>query len=178
MLYFAPRSREAGGIGDADQAMLKGLPTRSRTRASAPTYKADAIQVLSHAADIVKFDATGKESIAKHIDVRAGRAALHRGDHDADDDGRADHHDHAPLIGGLRDNQALASGAVSNFTALLASGLAEGAIAALAAVGLPSHLQGHRGHQLRPGRAHHARGVHRDLGDAGGRDVRLGCARA
>ena len=87
--------------------MLKAIP-KVTYEGICTTYKADAIQVLSHAADIVKFDAAGKESIAKHIDVRAGRAALHGGDHHAG--AAADHHDPSSgLIGGRETTRRLAS---------------------------------------------------------------------
>ena len=46
--------------------MLKAIP-KVTYAGICTTYKADALQVLSHAADIVKFDAASKESIAKHI---------------------------------------------------------------------------------------------------------------
>jgi branched-chain amino acid transport system substrate-binding protein len=65
ILYFITKVVEqAGSIKPA--AMLKAIP-KVTYEGICTTYKSDALQVLSHAADIVKFDAAGKESIAKHI---------------------------------------------------------------------------------------------------------------
>ena len=44
------------------KAMLKGLATQDYPGICAD-YKADAIQVLSHAVDITKFDSSGQVSI-------------------------------------------------------------------------------------------------------------------
>ena len=53
------------------KAMLKGLATQDYPGICAD-YKADAIQVLSHAVDITKFDSTGQVSIAKHLTFAPG----------------------------------------------------------------------------------------------------------
>ncbi len=65
ILYFITEAvKVAGSVSPAK--LIKAIP--KVTYAGICTiYKSDAIQVLSHAADVVKFDATGKESIAKHI---------------------------------------------------------------------------------------------------------------
>ena len=84
----------------------------------------------------------GQDEHREAHDLRAGRVALHGGDHHR---GPADHHDgSAGLIGGRKHLEQLVSAAVSNFTALLASGLAAGRDRGTRRGGLPAHLQGHR----------------------------------
>jgi len=53
------------------KAILKGLTTQAYP-GICNTYKADAIQVLSHSVDITKFDATGTVTIAKHLAFAPG----------------------------------------------------------------------------------------------------------
>jgi len=53
------------------KAILKGLSTQDWPGICAD-YKADAIQVLSHAVDITKFDTSGQVSIAKHLTFAPG----------------------------------------------------------------------------------------------------------
>ncbi len=79
--------------------MLKAIP-KVTYEGICTTYKSDALQVLSHSADIVKFDAAGKDEHREAHDLRAGRVALHGGDHHR---GPADHHDGSSgLIGGRK----------------------------------------------------------------------------
>ena len=85
------------------KAMLKAIPNVTY-EGICTTYKSDSLQVLSHTADIVKFDASGKPSIAKHMTFAPGCVALHGGDHHR---GPADHHDgSAGLIGGRKHFEA------------------------------------------------------------------------
>jgi branched-chain amino acid transport system substrate-binding protein len=53
------------------KAVLKGLATLPYSGICA-NYKSDAIHVLGHTADIVKFDATGVESVAKQLTFAPG----------------------------------------------------------------------------------------------------------
>ena len=54
------------------KAILKGLATLSYTGVCS-VYKADAIQVLSHSADVVKFDANGVESVDTQLTFAPGQ---------------------------------------------------------------------------------------------------------
>jgi hypothetical protein len=70
ILYFITKvAAQAGSVQPA--ALLKAIPKVTYEGICA-TYKSDALQVLSHSADIVKFDAAGKESVAKHLTFEPG----------------------------------------------------------------------------------------------------------
>ena len=129
ILYFITKVAEQAGSVQPT-AMLKAIP-KVTYEGICTTYKADALQVLSHSADIVKFDAAGKESVAKHMTFEPGAlpftVVTTTTVATTTTAPRLDRRPEAP--------RATRERAVSNFTALLASGLAEGAIAALAAVG-------------------------------------------
>jgi branched-chain amino acid transport system substrate-binding protein len=70
ILYFITKvAEEAGSVQPAK--LLKAIP-QVTYEGICTTYKSDALQVLSHAADIVKFDAAGKTSIAKRMTFEPG----------------------------------------------------------------------------------------------------------
>ena len=74
-----------------------------------------------------------------------------------------DHHDQGSVIQGLRDNQALASDRREQLHGAARERPGRRRHRGARRGRVPPHLQGHRGRQLRPGLAHHARGLHRDL---------------
>ena len=65
ILYFITKAVEMAGSVSPSK-LLAAIP-KVTYNGICTIYKADAIQVLSHTADVVKFDAAGKESIAKPI---------------------------------------------------------------------------------------------------------------
>jgi branched-chain amino acid transport system substrate-binding protein len=70
VLYFITEAvKVAGSVQPAK--LMKAFP-KITYDGICTTYKEDAIHVLSHAADIVKFDAAAKESIAQHITFAPG----------------------------------------------------------------------------------------------------------
>jgi hypothetical protein len=70
ILYFITKVvQKAGSVAPAK--LIKAIPSVSYD-GICTTYKSDALRVLSHAADIVKFDASGNESVAKHLTFAPG----------------------------------------------------------------------------------------------------------
>ena len=77
ILYFITKvADEAGSVQPAEAASRRSRT--SPTTASAPRTSRTRSRCSSHAADIVKFDAAGKSSVAQAPDLRAGRAARSR----------------------------------------------------------------------------------------------------
>jgi branched-chain amino acid transport system substrate-binding protein len=70
ILFFITKvAQQAGSVSPAK--MIKAVP-KVTYDGICGTYKLDALNVLLHAADIVKFDAAGKVSVAKHITFAPG----------------------------------------------------------------------------------------------------------
>jgi branched-chain amino acid transport system substrate-binding protein len=70
ILYFITKLvQQTGSVAPAK--LIKAIPSVTYD-GICTTYKSDALHVLSHAADIVKFDAAGAESIAKHLTFAPG----------------------------------------------------------------------------------------------------------
>jgi branched-chain amino acid transport system substrate-binding protein len=70
ILYFITKvAQQAGSVSPAK--MIKAVP-KVTYDGICGTYKLDALNVLLHAADIVKFDTAGKVSVAKHITFPPG----------------------------------------------------------------------------------------------------------
>ena len=67
--FISKVAQQAGSVSPAK--MIKAIPKVSYDGICG-TYKLDALNVLLHAADVVKFDTTGKESVAKHITFAPG----------------------------------------------------------------------------------------------------------
>jgi ABC-type branched-subunit amino acid transport system substrate-binding protein len=71
MVHFAADiAAKQGAV--TPKAVIKGLSTQAWSGVCAD-YKGDAIQVLSHTADIVKFDANGVETIEKELTFAPGQ---------------------------------------------------------------------------------------------------------
>ena len=65
ILYFITKlAAQAGSVSPSK--LIKAIPKVTYS-GICTTYKSDVLHVLSHAAEIVKFDAAGKETIAKHL---------------------------------------------------------------------------------------------------------------
>jgi ABC-type branched-subunit amino acid transport system substrate-binding protein len=70
ILYFITKvAAQAGSVSPSK--LIKAIP-KVTYDGICTTYKSDVLHVLSHAADIVKFDAAGKESVAKHLTFAPG----------------------------------------------------------------------------------------------------------
>jgi branched-chain amino acid transport system substrate-binding protein len=67
--FITKVAQQAGSVNPAK--MIKAVPKVSYDGICG-TYKSDALNVLLHAADVVKFDTVGKESVAKHITFALG----------------------------------------------------------------------------------------------------------